>query len=359
MRSILFVGRADIYYYGGNIHAPLSFQLPHTIYQDMEIIDIEQFTQFVNTFIQKNKIQSCSMIIFFSSKTCFIKDFQTNLSPQEEEVQKNVFIENIPFDKVVSRLYKLKKDANTLVAVNSELILTLKDIFTKLNFIIEGLIPSFVLFGDQEREFNIDTAQHIVKHFSSLPKMGFSLIKQESIALKEEQEEFNFEKPQETKTRLYVMVGLFAMLMLVLFYMLFTLAKKPKNKPIIIQPSPPVSIIVQKLTPTTPQIPSPIENTAPKNQISIQILNGSGVPGQANALKEKLNEAGYTTISTGNAQTQESATTLVVIKPTVQIYHRNEIDNIVRSLGFKSALNQNSEIDVDVLITIRKEASQE
>lgn len=352
MRAVLYIDRTNFYYYGGNIHTPISLQPPLSVYSDMEIIDIDQLNALFQEFVKTNKIQHCSIVLFFSAQSCFQKDFPKTLKLEEFEAQKNQFIDFIPFNKIISVVCSLKKDADTVVAINREVAFALRDIFTKLQFDVEMIVPSFALFGDQPQTFNIHTAQNIVKHYSSLSKMSFPLVEQESKIQKADQDEF--QEPQEhkeSKMRLYLMIGFFVVLIAILVYMVFFFRKPP---PVVKKVHTSSPSIAQIATATTTPVPSPTEVVVAKGDILIRILNASGVPGQADAVRDRLISTGYSKIEVGNSPTQESSTVSIVVKPTTQSFHRKEIDDIILSLGYTTTIRESKEIDVDVLITTRK-----
>jgi len=352
MRAVLYVDRTCLYYYGGNIHTPLTLQPPQTVYSDMEIIDADQLKNLILDFVKINKIQQCAMAIFFSAQTCFLKDLLKTMTPEDFEIQKNEFIGYVPFNKVLSVVSTQKKDANTIIAVNRELAYVLRDIFLKLQFEVEMIVPSFALFGDQQPIFNIDTAQNIVKHYSSLGKVSFPLVQQEPIVKSEDQDEFKEQK--ESKMHLYLMLGGFVILILILIYMVFFFRKAPaKNN--AQNARAPTILIVPKVKPSNTPIPSPTVIIA----ANVRILNGSGIPGQADIISERLVAGGYTKIELGNAPTQESENASIVVKPSVDIFHRKEIDDIITSLGHSTVIRESSEIDTDVLITTRKRTSDQ
>ncbi len=356
MRAVLYVDRTCLYYYGGNINTPLTLQPPQTVYSDMEIIDADQLKNLVLDFVKINKIQHCAMALFFSAQTCFFKDLLNTITPEDFETQKNEFIDYVPFNKVLSVILTQKKDVNTIVAVNRELAYILRDIFSKLEFEVEMIVPSFALFGDEQPVFDINTAQNIVKHYSSLGKASFPLVEQESIVKSEDQDEFKEQK--QSKMRLYIMLGGFVILILILIYMVFFFRKAPAKNNVQNARAPTISI-VQKVKPSNTPSPSPTVMLAEKNTINIRILNGSGIPGQADTISERLVAGGYTKIELGNAPTQESVNTSIVVKPSVDIIHRKEIDDIITSLGHSTIIRESSEIDTDVLITTRKKTSNQ
>ena len=157
---------------------------------------------------------------------------------------------------------------------------------------------------------------------------------------------------------LYLMLGGFVILILILIYMVFFFRKAPaKNN--AQNARAPTILIVPKVKPSNTPIPSPTVIVAEKNTINIRILNGSGIPGQADIISERLVAGGYTKIELGNAPTQESENASIVVKPSVDIFHRKEIDDIITSLGHSTVIRESSEIDTDVLITTRKRTSSQ
>jgi len=326
----------------------------------MDIIDSDQFKNLILAFVKTNKIQHCSMLIFFSAQTCFQKEFPQTTPPEEFDKQITAFISNVPFNKVLQMVSTQKKGVNTVIAINRELAYSLRDIFSQLQFDVEMIVPSFALFGDQQPPFNINTAQTIVKHYSSLSKICFPLTAQESTDSKDDQDKFQkkFEDKKETKTRLYLMLGGFFILILVLIYMLFFFRKTPTNHNAQNTTTAPTSV-VQKIKPTNTPIPSPTEIVVAKDNIQIRILNGSGIPGQAELISKRLKASGYKKITLGNAPTQESHNASMVVKPATQTFHREEINVIMQSLGIPTVIRESDEIEVDVLITTRKDLPNE
>lgn len=67
-------------------------------------------------------------------------------------------------------------------------------------------------------------------------------------------------------------------------------------------------VIGAKPTPTPTVAPMPTATPTPavdKTKVSIQVLNGSGIAGEANKMKTLLEEKGYTVEGTGNAKSYE------------------------------------------------------
>lgn len=67
--------------------------------------------------------------------------------------------------------------------------------------------------------------------------------------------------------------------------------------------------------PTDKPTPTVAKTAAPKpTEWKIEVLNGSGIPGAAAAIANKLKSAGYTNVTTGNADTTQVVTTFYLSK---------------------------------------------
>lgn len=63
---------------------------------------------------------------------------------------------------------------------------------------------------------------------------------------------------------------------------------------------------VQTPTPSATPSPSPVA----KDQLKVEVLNGTGVPGEAGFLQKELEEMGFENIDTGNADKQDATETM-------------------------------------------------
>ena len=57
---------------------------------------------------------------------------------------------------------------------------------------------------------------------------------------------------------------------------------------------------------TAPSSPTPEAKPVDKSEVSIEVLNGTGTPGDAGALSDALEEAGFSEITAGNADEQDA-----------------------------------------------------
>ncbi len=107
-------------------------------------------------------------------------------------------------------------------------------------------------------------------------------------------------------------------------------------------------------TPTlvpTEEASSPSAALLPKATITFQVLNGSGIPGQADTVRDKLIALDYTNISTGNAPSLRSSRTLIVYKSRIPEFQIREVSDAISSVVGEVTTQVNEEINYDVLIT--------
>lgn len=102
--------------------------------------------------------------------------------------------------------------------------------------------------------------------------------------------------------------------------------------------------------------PTPTEEPVDKSEIQIEILNGSGVSGEASKFKTILAELGYTNIEVGNASSSDYTVTEVTFKSSVPDEIQNEITDSLESIYAEVDVNNGSigENDVQIIIGYKK-----
>ncbi len=350
MRNVIYIDRNYLYYYGGNVHAPIPLQFQPTVVKDMELINYESLEKQIDSLITTNKMQPDDTGIVIAHQSSFEKLIPPKIVGVALENEKKSFLDNVPFEDIMYQVFPTSKGTK-LVAVNKELLYAIKDIFQLHGFRIVTITSIATLYPDTDVPFNVSLAQQILKKPSLLDAGSFP-IEDVEIPNTDTYDESN--KPLKNNNRLYLLIGVFIILIGSLTAVL--LLRKPAEKktqtivptaaPVIqVSPSPQVASAAASIT-TSPSISPPR-----KSGITIQILNGSGIAGQADELKTQIEDAGYASISTGNAPTLQSSRSLVVFKPGVPQEVRQEITNLVSELIGEVTVQENSEISGDVVIT--------
>lgn len=120
---------------------------------------------------------------------------------------------------------------------------------------------------------------------------------------------------------------------------------KSSNEPIVTPtPSFNVTPIEDKTTSTPTNSPAPVK----KDDISIEIQNGTGIPGEAKFLQDKLKVLGYSDISVGNASSTDNTVTTVTftktLSQTVQDEIKKELETIYKDVTVKTSSTQKSDV---------------
>lgn len=97
-------------------------------------------------------------------------------------------------------------------------------------------------------------------------------------------------------------------------------------------------------TPTATPTPTPTPTPLDLSQFDLQVLNGTGTPGQASDVQELLQKAGFQEVDTGNADRYDYELTQVQLSPQApsQLYQA-----IVDSLGEDFTATLSSQLDED------------
>ena len=114
-------------------------------------------------------------------------------------------------------------------------------------------------------------------------------------------------------------------------------------------------------SPTVEPSASPVETAVPeplfeRSEITVQVLNGSGIAGYAGDAKDLLEDLGYVDVDAGNADTYDFTETVVSVKEESQDY----LDMVVEDLSevyvvSEETVTLDETSDFDVVITVGSE----
>ncbi len=100
--------------------------------------------------------------------------------------------------------------------------------------------------------------------------------------------------------------------------------------------------------PVATKSPEPVD----KSEITIDIKNGTGIPGEAKLLSDKLKTLGYSDITAGNADKTDYEETVVTfskdLSQTVQDEIKKELEGFYKEVSVKTSSTQNKDV---VIIT--------
>lgn len=139
------------------------------------------------------------------------------------------------------------------------------------------------------------------------------------------------------------------------FFYLVSLQSRVNQSNLEESPEP---FVVQESEPLpTPTEEAKKEEVIDKKSISISVLNGTGITGEAAYLQDKLEDLGYTSVKVGNASSQNYKETVVKFSSTLS---RSVVDEITAELNkiYNDVRTQtvNAEsFDVEIITGLRLE----
>jgi len=355
MRAVLYLDRSTLHYYGGGLPQVTSLEIPPLALQDMEVIDSAELTRVITEFFQTHKLKPAQTVLCFSSRSYFMHDLPAGKTAEELKSIEEEFVENIPFNKTLCKTF-IRGNAHVLIGINREVLFVFQTILRALKHPLLATIPTYALFGETTSPFSKTIGQEILKHSGSLGPISFEL--QEEKPSGDPFESVSQTPKKQSNTRLYLLVGVFGALICILVAVYILMGRTQVPKPPREVPYTPPSVTntapAEILIPTTSiASPSP-ELAVSKSELVIQIVNGSGVPGEATRIKNRIAEAGFTKSSTNNTSTQVGESTLIIVKPSVSRAHQEELVTMLKSIGMTVEIRENEEITEDIRITTYK-----
>jgi len=239
----------------------LQMDFPPDIISDQELTGREKLEHLIESFLETNKLGKGNIIFIYAPDITIEKDFPDEpAGNKNEEIQK--FIDMIPFEEVLSKIYKLDKKTK-VVAINQEIYDSIKNIFAMKNFLVLGIIPSTVLAETvAELSVNIDLA-FISNKIYSLRQ--YSMVNEGELSNQNTKEKSGLRKQN---IRMYALIIVFTILLFVLIILVITKSfskNSSKDLPVM---QPPLSP-----TPSAPVVSQP---AIPVIQPSISTPSGSG-----------------------------------------------------------------------------------
>ena len=313
-----------------------AFAYPPGAFKDMEVLNREELDTKLRTFITDKKLSPTNLVFVLSPTVYFSKDLP-HLSEEERTNQTHKFLDMVPFSSVSSKMFHLGNDYK-LVAINRDFYDTIRRTFELLGFSVQAVIPSFILGSMGVKDsFDIEACRVILKRMDYVLENSF----------------LTPEPPHEGigMHRQYIKKHpwLFALLSLIPLGLLGLTTYLTLRRPT--QVTPPVSrppVIVVEPT----SLPTPTPEGTPSAQLTVQVLNGSGTPGQAATIQSALEALGFLpdNISTGDAKSTPSQA-LVIYSAKVPNSLRDKLGDLIKEFSPTFSAQEVASPAYDIIIT--------
>ncbi len=309
-----------------------SLELPVGSIKNSEVTDKEKLKEAIVDFLAKTEIKKQKVILVLGDDVIFQKIIPFTTREELLEKDREFFINTNLDSQSLSK--KTLKNGNEvyLIAANRQLYNCVIEAFDAVSWRINYAVPAFV-FGIKNNKMEINDSALLLKNGSLIKNSNF--LENES---------------KENKTKYIIFGAVFLIIILLVFavfklqiFKSFLMGNNDSNINTVILPS---SI------PTVTADPSrtPTLILVNKKDLKIQILNGTGVPGQAKLVKNNLETLGYTNIFTGNVNNATNTATLVTFSQNISIDNRDEIKTLLKNIFTKVTIQNDINGQYDVVI---------
>jgi hypothetical protein len=116
---------------------------------------------------------------------------------------------------------------------------------------------------------------------------------------------------------------------------------------------------VPTTAPTTGDQPSASSSASPKSKqdlakISVQVLNGSGISGEASKVETLLKSTGFTNIKTGNATKYDYQETEISLKKGVDVTLLDTVTESLSTYSTKESATPSATYDIQIIVGAKK-----
>ncbi|KKW00723.1 MAG: hypothetical protein UY33_C0006G0007 [Candidatus Amesbacteria bacterium GW2011_GWA1_48_9] len=341
---IINIARDRLFLCTHTLTDPVVFPFTPTMISDLEIKDKNELDAKLGEFMQKTQIKPSPLVIILAEHIYFHKDFPKVAPPAEEETQK--FIDSVPFSNVSSKLFHTP-DGYRLVVINRDIYEIFEQVFDRLGFQLHSVVPGFVLGAiNAPAEFSAQTCRIIYKKLDFLSDNSFTTPFTNAGDLHRKEQVFI----QKYKISLAIISSAFIIFSAVMAYItLFRPQAIPRKKAL-----PAASVLsVPSPVPATPT-PTASPSAQALGQITVQVLNGSGVAGLAASVEAQLKLAGFTTVRTGNAPLINSGPSYMVLRPDLPPAVKALLTSVVQKVFPSLSVRENVDTLYDVILTTGK-----
>lgn len=316
----------------------------------LEIKDEQKFRKEVEDFLDDLKPQEALLLL--AEEVTFQKNIPISDNYQQE---KDEFFDKIPFVKknVVKKELKTDKEIY-FFSTNQELYKTIVEICTHKGWTIDKVIPLAIFPSVKDKSsLSSEEVEQILQSDEVLEKAN--LIEGEEYVVEENSSEKSDDLTDEAsdspKTSKFNTVHL--LLGIIIFLLISIMAFGAYQFREGFKPKAPSDAqkIIEEAVKASPIASASATPTVPKADLVAQVLNGSGVAGQAGDIADELEELGYENVTTGNSPFDNQEATLVNYSASVSKKDRDEIKGVLE-LSFGDIITSEASSSAQFDITI-------
>ncbi|MBI4033250.1 MAG: LytR C-terminal domain-containing protein, partial [Candidatus Blackburnbacteria bacterium] len=332
-KAILYLARAGASLYWGNCQNPFTIPFGELV-RDLEVESPLKLSEQFKKNLATNKIGPFKVLIVLSEQVYFSKIIKGEAATQQPAIQG--FLDEVPFKPDDIAKITLKTNLGLQVfAANKKLFIPIINGLHELKWQILAVCPIAIFspFGIKPKQVGetdlLAPQEAKIILAKSQPAERTNFLASEDLPIV--QTDKSTPKTNHKKKLLIIsVVGVIIVLTVVLVLtgkinpnrFLSKDAGQPKT-----EESPPSASQQPVQTPPT-ETPQSTESSVPlvdKETLSIQILNGTGIAGQASTVKDQLTQVGFKSFTLGNAQNTANIEAAVAFFQNVPAQIQQEI----------------------------------
>ncbi len=331
-KILLFLNRNNLFVYGPKGQNSTIAFTPD-VFANLEILNEENFVKQLSELLAKANLKGQKGVLILSSKDYFEKTIN-----QKEPEKIKEFLENIPLEEGSKVVIKIEKQGDFLfLATNLKLIDLIRNCFTKAGGELEAASVAGS-FPDLTSEASLGESQvsKILNNSNAIKSANFlnvdaqltdtDLIRPDvpEESSKSDMEAENEPEVSEKRSSAPI-ITIVLILILVAALGVGTLMFRQNILTKMSNPQNPTPLPKEASQSGTPTEASESASTLKPEEVKVQILNGSGITGQASKAKDELLTLGLKEIETGNAENTDNTETSVSFSKNVSETLKNQI----------------------------------
>ncbi|MEK7064181.1 MAG: LytR C-terminal domain-containing protein [Patescibacteria group bacterium] len=335
--TIVSVSRAGLSVCGAGTNGLLNMPFGAEVVKDLNVVGLVELAAQIKTFVETNKIVPTDLVVVLDGETYFEKQL-TGKADDQMAVEVQEFVDSVPLASPSSKIFKVG-DKYHVVVINRRLYESVRAAFEALGFAVKAVVPEMVLGSvGVGSTFDAIACRLILKKMAYVMENSF-------VGLAHVERDDSWVSKNK-KTALTLAIG--AVLVAVLGVGLIVWQTVQARQAAVVRAKARSARMAQ-VSPSPVSAPVVVATaSAELADLSVRIVNASGVVGEAQKIKETLVQIGFSgDIEVGTLAVADR--TLTVFSLRVSQEDRKKVMAIV---GGSS--QENTQTQFDVLITLGK-----
>ncbi|HUD44120.1 MAG TPA: hypothetical protein VMR41_01115 [Patescibacteria group bacterium] len=381
--AVLYLTKSFFDFYAEGMANSLRLTFLPNVVDHLDVISSDNFLTQIEGFIKDNHLPAANVVIIVADDLLFCKEIPPNTTINNgETAETKEFLDLVPFDSVLSKLYKLEKK-QILVAMNADFFKKFQHGFKENGSRIESVIPQFLL-GNSVNLSNgmpIEAARAIIDKLGNIRPWSMPVQQEIDVpvitqtVLNNSQPQDNTEdsasdihiKPKKSTNSKTIIMGVCLLPLFGIFIFMFLQMNAENSKQeaayhaAIKTNGNPTPVVVQPTTSNSPTESLPFNESGPGSAFAATIdeqnLKVSVEYSTASAalepnIKDVLNKFGIQSIKDVPTPQSNSATSEVMFADSIPVGTRQRIVSELQKVIPNISEQDNSGLSEDVLIIL-------